>query len=138
MVRRETDPIAAECVRNCPSRLTSLESVTFLSFAALLIIRTTAWFLTGSNIHLYGGGTLDGNGQIWWDTYAANGDSGAAGGSSRTFARPVPLTVGNATNVLVEDLHIINSPFWHNFVYQSKNVVYKYVRVVATGELCGC
>ena len=29
---------------------------------------TTFWFLSGNNIHLDGrGGTLDGNGQVWWD-----------------------------------------------------------------------
>ena len=30
-------------------------------------LSTTFWFLSGTNIHLYGGGTLDGNGQVWWD-----------------------------------------------------------------------
>lgn len=71
--------------------------------------------------------TMDGNGQIWWDALANNHDSGAAGGSSRTFARPIPLTVGNATDVLIENLNIINSPFWHSLVYQSKNVVDRYL-----------
>ncbi|KAG9041854.1 hypothetical protein FS837_011650 [Tulasnella sp. UAMH 9824] len=86
---------------------------------------TTFWFLSGNNIYLHGPGTIDGNGQIWWDTYATSKDSGVAGGSSTTFARPIPLTVGNATNVVVEDLRIIQSPFWHQLCYQSKNVVYQ-------------
>lgn len=30
-------------------------------------LSTTFWFISGNNIHLYGGGTLDANGQIWWD-----------------------------------------------------------------------
>ena len=30
-------------------------------------ISTTFWFLSGNNLHLYGGGTLDANGQVWWD-----------------------------------------------------------------------
>ncbi len=47
-----------------------------------------------------------------------------AGGSSRTFARPIPLTVGNASNIVVQDISITNSPFWHQFVYQSTDVVY--------------
>jgi galacturan 1,4-alpha-galacturonidase len=33
---------------------------------------STFWFLSGSNIKLYGGGTIDGNGQVWWDQYAIN------------------------------------------------------------------
>ncbi|TCD71895.1 hypothetical protein EIP91_000027 [Steccherinum ochraceum] len=90
---------------------------------------TTYWFLSGNNIHLYGGGTLDANGQIWWETYKNNQNSGTAGGSSRTFARPVPLTVGNATNVVIEDLTQIGSPFWNNFVYQSTNVTYRNINI---------
>ncbi|KAI0760371.1 pectin lyase-like protein [Fomes fomentarius] len=90
---------------------------------------TTFWFLSGNNIHLYGGGTLDGNGQVWWDTYNNTHDSGTAGGSSTTFARPIPLTVGNATNVVVENIRQIGSPFWNNFVYQSTNVTYKNINI---------
>lgn len=90
---------------------------------------TTFWFLSGENIHLHGPGTIDGNGQIWWDTYATSKNSGVAGGSSTTFARPIPLTVGNATNVVVENLRIVQSPFWHQFCYQSKNVVYQNLHI---------
>lgn len=85
---------------------------------------TTAFFLSGEDITLQGGGTIDGNGNIWWLYYKLFPNAGVAGGSSTTFARPVPLTIGNATNVVVKDISIINSPFWHNFVYQSQNVVY--------------
>jgi len=90
---------------------------------------TTFWFLSGNNIHLYGGGTIDGNGQVWWDTFATNNNAGTAGGSSTTFARPIPLTVGNSTNVVVEDITEISSPFWNNFVYQSSNVTYRNITI---------
>ncbi|KAI0828649.1 pectin lyase-like protein [Trametes gibbosa] len=89
---------------------------------------TTFWFLSGNNIHLYGGGTIDGNGQVWWDTLNNTHNTGTAGGSSTTFARPIPLTVGNASNVVVENIRQIGSPFWNNFVYQSTNVTYKQIR----------
>ncbi|KAI9065287.1 glycoside hydrolase family 28 protein [Trametes sanguinea] len=92
---------------------------------------TTFWFLSGNNIHMYGGGTIDGNGQVWWDTLNNTHNSGTAGGSSTTFARPIPLTVGNATNVVIENIHEISSPFWNNFVYQSKNVTYKNINIRA-------
>ncbi|KAH9852246.1 pectin lyase-like protein [Lenzites betulinus] len=90
---------------------------------------TTFWFLSGNNIHLYGGGTIDGNGQVWWDTLNNTHITGTAGGSSTTFARPIPLTVGNATNVVVENIRQIGSPFWNNFVYQSNNVTYKQISI---------
>ncbi|KAK7686032.1 hypothetical protein QCA50_010843 [Cerrena zonata] len=90
---------------------------------------TTFWFLSGNNIHLYGGGTIDGNGQVWWDTFNRTHNAGTAGGSSTTFARPIPLTVGNASNVLVEEITQIGSPFWNNFVYQSTNVTYRNINI---------
>ncbi|KAF9221196.1 glycoside hydrolase family 28 protein [Gyrodon lividus] len=109
---------------------------------------TTYWFLSGDLIHLYGGGTLDANGQVWWDY--PNKTVGTAGGSSTVFARPVPLTVGNASNVLIEDLTEIGSPLWvcppsphgqpkgilqtlqNNFVYQSTNVTYRRMNISTT------
>ncbi|KAI0792449.1 pectin lyase-like protein [Abortiporus biennis] len=90
---------------------------------------TTFWFLSGKNIHLYGGGTIDGNGQVWWDTLNNTHNSGTAGGSSTTFARPIPLTVGNATNVIIENITQIGSPFWNNFVYQSSNITYRNIHI---------
>ncbi|EMD35621.1 glycoside hydrolase family 28 protein [Gelatoporia subvermispora B] len=82
---------------------------------------TTYWFLSGTNLHVYGGGTIDANGQ----------NTGTAGGSSTTFARPVPLTIGNSSNVVVENINQISSPFWNNFVYQSTNVTYKNINITS-------
>jgi galacturan 1,4-alpha-galacturonidase len=76
---------------------------------------TTAWLLGGTNIVLsvsrirssmcyfslkfclQGGGVIDGNGLVWWEAYATNPDAGVAGGSSLTFARPIPLTIYQGT-----------------------------------------
>ncbi|KAF8886022.1 pectin lyase fold/virulence factor, partial [Infundibulicybe gibba] len=57
------------------------------------------------NIVLDGGGTLDGSGQLWWDTFASNS----------TLLRPIILTLFQATNVLVHNIKcdtvvIKNSP----------------------------
>ncbi|WRT66874.1 uncharacterized protein IL334_003837 [Kwoniella shivajii] len=90
---------------------------------------TTYFFLSGSGVTLHGGGTINANGQTWWNYYAQNKNAGIAGGSSRTFARPIPLTVGNASNIVVDDISIINSPFWHNFVYQSTDVTYSNIQI---------
>ncbi|GJJ09196.1 hypothetical protein Clacol_003418 [Clathrus columnatus] len=90
---------------------------------------TTFWLLGGTNLHLSGGGTIDGNGQIWWDAFASNGNAGVAGASSLTFARPVPLTIGDTHGALIEDLNIINSPSWHDFVINSTNVEYRNINL---------
>ncbi|KAF8313638.1 pectin lyase-like protein [Clavulina sp. PMI_390] len=85
---------------------------------------TTFFFLAGTNIHLHGGSgasTIDGNGQAWYDAFASNAN----------LMRPIPLTIGNGNNVLVENLKIIQSPMWSNFVYQSKGVVYKNITLTS-------
>jgi galacturan 1,4-alpha-galacturonidase len=74
----------------------------------------TFWLLGGENILFDGGGTLDGSGQIWWDTFATNA----------SLLRPITLTLFQAKNVLVENIHMINSPEWHNLVNEGQNVVF--------------
>jgi hypothetical protein len=72
---------------------------------------TTAWKLSGANITLQSltrKGGIDGSGQTWWDAYAvekARGGRGVAGGSSRLFARPIPLAVADAYDVRVDGKH---------------------------------
>ncbi|KIP03359.1 glycoside hydrolase family 28 protein [Phlebiopsis gigantea 11061_1 CR5-6] len=80
---------------------------------------TTFWFLSGNNIHIYGGGTIDGNGQVWYDALASSNNKATAGASTLSFARPIPLTIGNSTNVVVENLFQIASPNWVSITLSS-------------------
>lgn len=34
---------------------------------------TTFWFLSGRHIRMHGGGTINGNGQVWYDALSGNG-----------------------------------------------------------------
>ncbi|KAF7357457.1 Protein kinase domain-containing protein [Mycena sanguinolenta] len=77
----------------------------------------TFWILGGTNIVVDGGGTLDGAGQAWYDAFASNS----------SLLRPVTLTLFQATNVLVQDIFMINSPEWFNFVNEGKNVTFNNV-----------
>ena len=38
-------------------------------------------------------------------------------------------TIYNAQNVLVENIKQVQSPFWHNFVYQSSNVTFNNINL---------
>jgi polygalacturonase len=42
---------------------------------------------------------------------------------------PIPWTIYNAENVLVENINMVQSPFWHNFVYQSSNVTFNNINL---------
>ncbi|KAG7451641.1 glycoside hydrolase family 28 protein [Guyanagaster necrorhizus] len=81
----------------------------------------TFWLLGGENIVLSGSGTLDGAGQAWYDAFASNS----------SLLRPIILTVYQAKNALVEDIHMVNSPMWFNLVYESNNVTYSNINITA-------
>ncbi|PPQ93854.1 hypothetical protein CVT25_013563 [Psilocybe cyanescens] len=80
----------------------------------------TFWLLGGENILFDGGGTLDGSGQK---------PSNSAKNSS--LLRPITLTVFQAKDVLIENIHMINSPEWHNLVNEGQNVVYNNININA-------
>ncbi|KAL9624270.1 MAG: hypothetical protein Q9160_001517 [Pyrenula sp. 1 TL-2023] len=74
----------------------------------------TSWLISGSGIHIYGGGTFYGGGDAW---YAA-GKTG-----------PIPWTIYNSQNVLVENISQTQSPFWHNFIDGSTNVTFNNINL---------
>ncbi|KAL5483251.1 hypothetical protein ACEPAI_8481 [Sanghuangporus weigelae] len=81
----------------------------------------TYWLLGGSNIVVNGGGTLDGSGQVWYDAFRSNS----------SLLRPIILTIFNGTNVLVENIKMINSPEWFNLAHSSVNVTYSNINITA-------
>ncbi|ESK87991.1 glycoside hydrolase family 28 protein [Moniliophthora roreri MCA 2997] len=81
--------------------------------------QSTFWLLGGKNIVLNGGGTIDGAGQAWYDRLASNS----------TLQRPILLTIFQGTNVVIEDITMINSPEWFNLVNESRNVTYSNITI---------
>lgn len=81
----------------------------------------TFWLLGGKNILLDGGGTLDGQGQAWYDAFETNS----------TLLRPITLTIFQANNVMIDDIHMLNSPEWFNLVNEGENVVYRNINISA-------
>ncbi|KAF9078463.1 pectin lyase fold/virulence factor [Rhodocollybia butyracea] len=83
--------------------------------------QVTFWLLGGNNIELSGGGTLDGAGQAWYDAFAHNS----------TLLRPIILMLNEATNAVVENIRMINSPEYFNFVNECENVTYSNINLSA-------
>ncbi|PFH52184.1 glycoside hydrolase family 28 protein [Amanita thiersii Skay4041] len=84
----------------------------------------TFWILGGRDIVLDGGGTLDGSGQVWWDTFATNS----------SLLRPITLTIFQATNVRVENIQMINGPEWHNLINEGQNILYNNISIHAVSS----
>ncbi|KAF9078343.1 pectin lyase fold/virulence factor [Rhodocollybia butyracea] len=83
--------------------------------------QSTFWLLGGDNIVLSGGGTLDGAGQAWYDAFAVNA----------SLFRPVILVLNEASNALVDNIRMVNSPEFFNFVNECQNVTYSNINLSA-------
>lgn len=104
-------------IADFPVLTTRIEGETCPYFAALV----NADGLNGFTIT--GQGTIDGNGldywrEFWirrsWDPKSTNKDT----------LRPRLTYISNSSNVTIQDVRLINSPFWTNHVYNSHHVRY--------------
>ena len=109
--------LGSDRIIDFPILMTRIEGETCKYFAALV----NADGLDGFTIT--GKGTIDGNGlQYWqefwirrqWNPQCTNKDA----------QRPRLTYVSNSKDVTIQDVHLINSPFWTNHVYKSDHVRY--------------
>jgi len=75
---------------------------------------TSFFKLGGNDVNIYGGGTLDGNGQVWYDLYAKD----------IYTLRPVLFGIDGLKNSIVSDLVLRYSPQYYFFIANSSNVVF--------------
>ncbi|EMC99596.1 glycoside hydrolase family 28 protein [Baudoinia panamericana UAMH 10762] len=76
---------------------------------------TTFFQLGGTDVNIYGGGMLDGNGQIWYDLYAKN----------IYILRPILVGTIGLKSGSISNLNLRYSPQYYNFVANSTNVVFQ-------------
>jgi polygalacturonase len=81
-----------------------------------------------SNVAIVGEGTIDGNGESWWQEARAIKDHGVLGNG---HPRPKLIIFDHCKNVRVEGVTIQNSPMWQLVPYYSDNVVIRKVRILA-------
>lgn len=97
------------------------------------------------NVTISGGGTIDGNGQLWWTHYYGEGTSLHSSLGVGTFLnwdeqRPRVLELYESTNVTVSGVTLENSPFWTFHICYSDSVTVDGVTVynmptAATGKM---
>ncbi|KAG9235593.1 PGX, glycoside hydrolase family 28 protein [Amylocarpus encephaloides] len=75
---------------------------------------TSFFKLGGNDVNIYGGGTVDGNGQAWYDLYAKN-----------IYAlRPVLFGIDGLRNSVISNLVLRYSPQYYHFIANSTSVVF--------------
>ncbi|KAH8759684.1 glycoside hydrolase family 28 protein [Hyaloscypha sp. PMI_1271] len=89
--------------------------------------QSSAWWLGGSNIHFngHGSGTLDGNGQVWYDFVK---------GASNYPHRPHALTIWNTRDSVFTGLKFVQSQMWTMTVFKSENILMQDVYINSTSH----
>ena len=80
------------------------------------------------NVSITGEGTIDGNGESWWQMARTVHDAGIMG---NPHPRPRLVVFDHCKHVRVEGVTIQNSPFWQLVPYYSDDVVIHNIRVLA-------
>ena len=107
----------SERIADFPVMTTRIEGETCKYFAALV----NADGLDGFTIS--GQGTIDGNGLHYWQEFWIR-RSWNPQCTNKDAQRPRLTYVSNSSNVTIQDVRLINSPFWTNHVYKSDHVRY--------------
>ncbi|KAI7860040.1 pectin lyase fold/virulence factor [Circinella umbellata] len=76
----------------------------------------TYWITSGDDIVVDGGGTVNGQGQVWWDAKAKD-------------PRPVLMTFDKVNGLHVSNIWVIQSPFWHIFVRDTHHAVFTDINI---------
>ncbi|CRK39620.1 exopolygalacturonase X like protein [Verticillium longisporum] len=73
------------------------------------------WRFGGKDVNIYGQGVgvMNGNGQVWWDAFAANS----------ALLRPILFVVDGLHGGSVTGLNMRNPPDWFNLIANSSNII---------------
>lgn len=85
---------------------------------------TTFFQLGGTDINVYGGGMLDGNGQIWYDLYA----------SDIYILRPVLVGIIGLHSGSISNLRWRYSPQWYSLTANSTDVVFDNIDIAGYSQ----
>ncbi len=84
--------------------------------------------LNAENITISGDGTIDGNGQIWWDYVKGVRDSGVLG---TDHPRPMLVVFDHSKHIKMDGVTVQNSGFWQIVPYYAQDLVFHNIRVLA-------
>ncbi|KAK1836853.1 ADP-ribosylation factor 6 [Podospora conica] len=76
------------------------------------------WKWGGKNIKIFGNGTLNGNGQRWWNEFSGLEILDA----DNDYLRPILFYAENATNLDIRGIHFKDSPCWTTFFVTSRDI----------------
>ena len=104
-------------IRNFKLQTTRMEGQTLKYFSALVNADGVDGFT------IAGKGTIDGNGHNYWEEFWIRRQYNRQCTNLEAM-RPRLVYISNSKNVTVQDVRLINSPFWTNHIYKTENLRY--------------
>ncbi len=80
------------------------------------------------HVTITGGGTIDGNGHIWWEYVRGVKDAGVLGND---HPRPMGIVFDHTKHVRVEDITVQNAGFWQIVPYYADDLTFRNIRILA-------
>jgi polygalacturonase len=84
--------------------------------------------LNAENITITGGGTIDGNGHVWWEYVRGVKDAGVLGND---HPRPMGLVFDHSKHIRVHDITVQNAGFWQIVPYYADDLEFRNLRILA-------
>jgi polygalacturonase len=84
--------------------------------------------LNADNISITGEGTIDGNGQVWWDYVKGVPNAGVLG---TDHPRPMLVVFDHSTHIKMDGVTVQNSGFWQIVPYYSRGLIFHNIRILA-------
>ena len=98
------------------------------TFAHKQTVQALVSSLNAKDITITGGGTIDGNGHIWWEYVHGVKDAGVLGND---HPRPMGLVFDHSKRIRIENITVQNAGFWQIVPYYADDVTIRNVRILA-------
>jgi polygalacturonase len=99
-----------------------------VTFARQPTVQPLVSTLNAENVTINGGGTIDGNGKVWWDYVQGVKDAGVLGND---HPRPMGLVFDHSRHIRVENITVQNAGFWQVVPYYSDDLVFRNMKILA-------
>jgi polygalacturonase len=97
-------------------------------FARQATVQPLVSTLNAENVTISGGGTIDGNGHVWWDYVKGVKDAGVLGND---HPRPMGLVFDHSRHIHVENITVQNAGFWQIVPYYSDDLTFRNIKILA-------
>ena len=98
------------------------------TFARKQTVQPLVSAVNAENIVITGGGTIDGQGHIWWEYVKGVKDSGVLG---TDHPRPMGVLFDHSKHIRMENITVQNSGFWQIVPYYSQDLTFRSMKVLA-------